>query len=59
MHQCPDIEVRGLGENGARVLGIGEPPLPAGKRPALAGAIFAATGTRLREMPFSKFVDFA
>jgi len=26
---------------------------------ALASAIFAATGTRLREMPFNKFVDFA
>ncbi|MBC7282839.1 molybdopterin cofactor-binding domain-containing protein [Hoeflea sp.] len=57
MHQCPAIEVRGL-ENGARVLGIGEPPVPPAA-PALAGAIFAATGTRLREMPFSKFVDFA
>ncbi|MBU4529990.1 MAG: molybdopterin-dependent oxidoreductase [Hoeflea sp.] len=57
MHQCPVIEVRGL-ENGARVLGIGEPPVPPAA-PALAGAIFAATGTRLREMPFSKFVDFA
>jgi isoquinoline 1-oxidoreductase beta subunit len=25
----------------------------------LANAIFDATGQRLREMPFSKFVDFA
>ncbi|MDP3524540.1 MAG: molybdopterin-dependent oxidoreductase [Hoeflea sp.] len=57
MLQCPAIEVRGL-ENGARVLGIGEPPVPPAA-PALAGAIFAATGIRLREMPFSKFVDFA
>ena len=45
-------------ENGQKVLGIGEPPVPPAA-PALAGAIFAATGTRLREMPFSKFVDFA
>lgn len=57
MYQCPLIEVRGL-ENGDRVLGIGEPPVPPAAA-ALAGAIFAATGTRLREMPFSKFVDFA
>jgi isoquinoline 1-oxidoreductase beta subunit len=57
MHQCPEIEVRGL-ENGSRTLGIGEPPVPPAA-PALAGAIFAATGIRLREMPFSKFVDFA
>ncbi|WP_372615021.1 xanthine dehydrogenase family protein molybdopterin-binding subunit [Aquicoccus sp.] len=55
--QCPDIEVRGL-ENGDRVLGIGEPPVPPAA-PALANAIFAATGQRLREMPFAKFVDFA
>ena len=57
MYQCPAIEVRGLG-NADRVLGIGEPPVPPAAA-ALAGAIFAATGTRLREMPFSKFVDFA
>ncbi|WP_394688408.1 molybdopterin cofactor-binding domain-containing protein [Hoeflea sp.] len=57
MNQCPEIEVRGL-ENGSRTLGIGEPPVPPAA-PALAGAIFAATGIRLREMPFSKFVDFA
>jgi len=57
MYQCPEIEVRGL-ENGDKVFGIGEPPVPPAAA-ALAGAIFAATGTRLREMPFNKFVDFA
>jgi isoquinoline 1-oxidoreductase beta subunit len=57
MYQCPKIEVRGL-ENGDNVYGIGEPPVPPAAA-ALAGAIFAATGTRLREMPFSRFVDFA
>jgi isoquinoline 1-oxidoreductase beta subunit len=56
MYQCPEIEVRGL-ENGEHVFGIGEPPVPPAAA-ALAGAIFAATGTRLREMPFNKFVDF-
>ena len=57
LYQTPDITVLGL-ENGARVTGIGEPPVPPAA-PALAGAIFAATGTRLTEMPFAKFVDFA
>lgn len=56
LHQCPNIFVRGL-ENGDRVLGIGEPPVPPAA-PALAGAIWAVTGTRLREMPFSKTVRF-
>ena len=56
IYQCPQIEVRGL-ENGDRVLGIGEPPVPPAAA-ALAGAIFAATGTRLREMPFNRLVDF-
>ncbi len=57
LYQTPRIEVRGL-ENGDRVRGVGEPPVPPAA-PALAAAIFAATGTRLQKMPFSKFVDFA
>lgn len=56
LSQCPQIEVRGL-ENSREVLGIGEPPVPPAA-PALANAIFAAAGKRLREMPFDKFVDF-
>ena len=56
LYQCPQIMVRGL-ENGAQVRGIGEPPVPAAA-PALANAIFAATGQRLREMPFNKHIDF-
>lgn len=55
-YQCPEITVRGL-ENGSKVRGIGEPPVPPAA-PALANAIFAATGQRLREMPFNKFVNF-
>lgn len=54
--QCPDIIVKGL-ENGEHIRGIGEPPVPPAA-PALANAIFAATGERLREMPFNKFIDF-
>lgn len=57
LSQCPVIEVRGL-ENGDAIRGIGEPPVPPAA-PALANAIFAATGKRLREMPFNKFIDFA
>ncbi len=56
LYQCPEIIVRGL-ENGPHVRGIGEPPVPPAA-PALANAIFAATGQRLREMPFGNFMDF-
>ncbi|QDF36933.1 molybdopterin cofactor-binding domain-containing protein [Bradyrhizobium symbiodeficiens] len=56
MYQCPVIEVRGL-ENDPKVRGVGEPPVPPAA-PALANAIFAATGLRIREMPFNKFIDF-
>lgn len=56
LHQTPDIQVRGL-ELGAHVRGIGEPPVPPAA-PALANAIFAATGQRIREMPFNKHINF-
>jgi isoquinoline 1-oxidoreductase beta subunit len=56
LYQCPEIFVRGL-ENGSKVRGIGEPPVPPAA-PALGNAIFAATGQRLRAMPFGRFVDF-
>jgi isoquinoline 1-oxidoreductase beta subunit len=56
LHQCPEIMVRGL-ENGSKIRGIGEPPVPPAA-PALANAIFAATGQRIREMPFNKHIKF-
>ena len=56
LYQSPEIVVRGL-ETDDKVRGIGEPPVPPAA-PALANAIFAATGIRMREMPFNKFVDF-
>lgn len=57
LHQTPQFHTRLLGR-AERVRGLGE-PATAPAAPALADAIFAATGQRLREMPFSKFVDFA
>lgn len=56
MYQTPEIIVKGL-ENAGKIRGIGEPPVPAAP-PALANAIFAATGLRIREMPFNKHIDF-
>lgn len=56
LHQCPEIVVKGL-ENGDKIRGIGEPPVPPAA-PALANAIFAATGTRLPVMPFNRHIDF-
>ncbi len=57
LYQTPEIEVVGL-ENGDRVLGIGEPGVPPAA-PALANAIFAATGQRIRELPIYNHVSFA
>ncbi|MBW4708220.1 molybdopterin-dependent oxidoreductase [Roseobacter sp. YSTF-M11] len=54
--QTPEIRVRGL-ETAAKIRGIGEPPVPPAA-PALANAIYAATGQRLREMPFNRYLDF-
>ena len=56
MHQAPDIEVRVL-ENGKHIRGIGEPGTPPAA-PALANAIFATTGQRIRELPSRKNVNF-
>ena len=56
LYQTPPIEVRAL-MNNPDVRGIGEPTVPPAA-PALANAIFAATGQRLREMPFFNSVDF-
>ena len=56
INQAPPITVQVL-ENGDRIRGIGEPGLPP-VAPALGNAIFAATGQRLRELPFSKAVRF-
>jgi len=56
MNQAPDIQVRVL-ENGSKIKGIGEPGTPPAA-PALANAIFAATGKRIRELPLNKHIQF-
>ncbi|SFE59030.1 isoquinoline 1-oxidoreductase, beta subunit [Sulfitobacter brevis] len=56
LYQCPEVVVRGL-ENGTEIRGIGEPGVPP-SAPALANAIFAATGSRIRTLPLSHSVRF-
>ncbi|AEI81927.1 isoquinoline 1-oxidoreductase subunit beta (plasmid) [Cupriavidus necator N-1] len=57
LYQVPKIEVRAL-TNGSKIHGIGEPTVPPAA-PALANAIFAATGQRIRELPLRKHIEFA
>ncbi len=52
MHQCPAIEVHLVPGDGDPQ-GVGEPGVPP-VAPALAGAIFAATGHRLRRLPLAR-----
>ncbi|MGI9352370.1 MAG: molybdopterin cofactor-binding domain-containing protein [Rhizobiaceae bacterium] len=56
MNQCPNIHVELL-ETYHKIGGAGEPGTPP-SIPALANAIYAATGTRIRTMPLSSEVDF-
>ena len=57
LYQTPDIHVRVL-ETGPKITGVGEPGTPPAA-PALANAIFAATGQRIRELPLNKHIQFA
>jgi isoquinoline 1-oxidoreductase beta subunit len=52
MSEVPEIEVH-IAENDLKPGGVGEPVLPS-VAPAVANAIFKATGVRLRELPFQR-----
>ena len=56
LRHAPSIEVR-IHENGRVIKGVGEATTPTAA-PALGNAIFAATGRRIRELPFRKSVRF-
>jgi isoquinoline 1-oxidoreductase subunit beta len=49
--EMPPVEVHIFADGGEKIKGVGEPGLPP-IAPALANAIFAATGRRIRRMPF-------
>jgi isoquinoline 1-oxidoreductase beta subunit len=50
--EMPPVEVHIIADGGEVIKGAGEPGLPP-LAPALANAIFSATGLRIRKMPFS------
>ena len=57
LRECPPIAVSIL-ENGEKIRGIGEPGTPPAA-PALANAIFALTGQRIRSLPLGRDIVFA
>ncbi|MET0168757.1 MAG: molybdopterin cofactor-binding domain-containing protein, partial [Aliihoeflea sp.] len=57
IHQSPRVEVAIL-QNAPKMGGVGEVGTPPAA-PALANAIFALTGKRIRQLPLAREVDFA
>jgi len=53
IHEAPGVIRAHLMDSDADPSGVGEPPTPV-IAPALAGALYAATGKRFRRMPFAK-----
>ncbi|HEV2352664.1 MAG TPA: molybdopterin cofactor-binding domain-containing protein, partial [Puia sp.] len=51
INEMPEVEVHIMAEGGPVIKGVGEPGVPP-FAPALANAIYAATGKRIRRMPF-------
>ena len=51
INEMPEVEVHIIADGGPTIKGVGEPGLPP-FAPALANAVFAATGKRIRRMPF-------
>lgn len=50
IHEMPAVEVHILADGGPEIKGVGEPGIPP-VAPALANAVFAATGKRIRRLP--------
>ena len=51
INEMPKVEVHILANGGSKIKGVGEPGLPP-FAPALCNAIYAATGKRIRRLPF-------
>src|SRR5665213_520575 len=52
INEIPEVQVHIIADGGPTIRGVGEPGIPP-FAPALANAIFAATGKRIRKLPFN------
>jgi isoquinoline 1-oxidoreductase beta subunit len=53
INEVPDVQVAILESPDEKIGGVGEPPVPP-VAPAVANAIYAACGVRVRQLPFSR-----